>query len=122
MQNSTSIIKIFDAAVITAGGTALSDPIDISLSGGNFSLQLEVTGDGTIKAEKKLSNNDVDYLIPKGEEDTPLLTGVTKTSGPGGDGKLIVGFSSDVANQIKFLLTETGGADTVTVTGWLAVQ
>ena len=120
MQNSTSIIKIFDAVTILAGGTALSDSLDISLSGGNFSLQLEVTGDGTIKAENELSNNGTDFLIPEGE--TPFLTGITKTSGPAGSGKIIKGFSSDVADSLKILLTETGGADPVTVNGWLAVQ
>ena len=123
MQNQTNVIKIFDGVTILAGGTALSSPpLDISLSGGNFSLQLEVTGDGTLEVEKVLSNNGADFLVPEGDVGVPILTGITKTSGPGGDGKLMEGFSSDVAESMKILLTEKGGADPVTVTGWLAVQ
>jgi hypothetical protein len=120
MQNQTNVIKIFEGVVIPKNGTALSQVIDITLSGGNFSLQLEVTGDGTLKAEAELSNDGVSYLIPEG--DTAFLTAITKTSGPKADGKLIKGFTSDVANFMKILITETANADPVTVTGWLAVQ
>lgn len=120
MHNMTTTKKIFDAVVIPKSETALSEVFDISLSGGNFSLQLEVTGDGTLKAEKKLSNDGDNYLIPEG--DVAFLTGITKTSGPGADGKIIDGFSSDVANFLKIILTETGGVNPVTVIGWLSVQ
>ena len=121
MQNSTTIIKVFDGVTIVAGGTALSDMFDVDLSGGFFSIQLEITGDGTLKVEQKMSNNDgVDYLIPEGA--VPIMSGLTKTSGPGTDGKVIKGFKCDLGALSKILLTETGGADTVTVSGWLAVQ
>lgn len=120
MQNMTSVIKIFDNVEIVAGGTALSSVIDLTLSGGNFSLQLEVTGDGTLQAEKVMSNNGADFLAPEG--DVPFLSGITKTSGPGSDGLVIEGFAANVAEQMKILLTETGVAETVTVSGWLAVQ
>ncbi len=120
MQNMISVIKIFDGVVVTAGGTALSAAIDLTLSGRNLSLQLQVTGDGTLKAEKELSNNETDYLIPEGGGE--IIANVTKTSGPGTNGKLIKAFTTEVAGILKILLTETGGANPVTVTGWLAVQ
>jgi len=120
MQNQTTIIKVFDAVTILAAGTALSDFSDVGLSGGIFSLQLAVTGNGTLKAEIKLSNNGTDFLIPEGA--LPIMTGLTKTSGPGADGKVLKGFTTDLASFLKILLTETGGASTVTVSGWLAVQ
>lgn len=122
MQNMTSVVKIFNAVVIPAGGTAtMAVPIDLSLSGGNFSLQLAVTGDGTLKAEKQLSNNDgADFLEPEGAAE--IITNVTKTSGPGTNGKVIKGFTVDPAGSLQILLTETGGAQPVTVSGWLAVK
>jgi hypothetical protein len=120
MQNLTNVLKVFDAVNIPANGNVLSQAIDVSLSGGNFSLQLQVAGNGTVKADRLLSNNGTDFLIAEG--DTPILTGITKTSGPGSDGKVIDGFTANVTNYIKIKLTETGGANDATVTGWLAVQ
>jgi hypothetical protein len=120
MQNQTTIIKVFDAVTILAAGTALSEVSDVNLSGGIFSLQMAITGNGTLKAEIKMSNNGTDYLIPEGA--LPIMTGLTKTSGPGADGKVLKGFTTDLASYAKIFLTETGGLNTVTISGWLAVQ
>jgi hypothetical protein len=121
MFNNTTIHTIYSAVTIVASGTSLSDPLDCSLSGGTFSLQLAITGDGTLKVEAKLSNDGITYLVPDGASE--IKTGLTKTSGPGADGKIFLGFQTlGVGQSLKILLTETGGASSVIVTGTLAVQ
>jgi hypothetical protein len=121
MYNSTTIHTVYSAVTIVASGTSLSDPLDCSLSSGIFSLQLAITGDGTLKVEAKVSNDGTTYLVPDGASE--IKTGLTKTSGPGGDGKIFIGFQTlGVSRFVKILLTETGGANSVTVTGTLAVQ
>ena len=121
MYNNTTIHTVYSAVTIGASGTSLSAPLDCTLSSGIFSLQLDITGDGTLQLDAKVSNDGVTYLIPDGA--SAIKTGLTKTSGPGGDGKIFIGFQTlGVSRFVKILLTETGTASTVTVTGTLAVQ
>ena len=112
--------KIFDGEVVAASGTALSRVFDLSQAGGQFSIQLELTGDGTAKVEWIGSNDGVDFIKPNNASD--IVTAFTKTSGPGSDGKHIYGFNVSLVKSMKIKITETGGANSVTVTATIAIQ
>ena len=124
-------ITLFSAEAISASASATSAEIHLgAVDYGNnsafirpdgfFSLQFTVTGDGTAKVEYELSNDRVTWSEPEGAPD--IATALTKTSGPASDGKGIVGFSSETSPSMKIKVTETGGADSITVTAVLAVQ
>ena len=75
--------KIFDAQAVVKNTTVNSSAIDLNKKrpGGNFSIQLEVTGDGTATVEWIGSNDGTDYLKPNGA--SSIVAGMVKTSGPG---------------------------------------
>jgi len=121
-------IQVFDAEEVAAsanasGPTAPNAYIDFSdYNGvmGNFSLQYTITGDGTCKFEYLMSNDNTNYLEPSTADD--IGSGLTKTSGPASDGKDILYFNPEIADRMKIKVTETGGANSVTVTAWLVFQ
>lgn len=114
--------KVIDSETISAGGNFVSEAIKLNevVYQGYFSLQVEVSGDGTCKFEAEESVNGVDFLVPS--EATDIASGVTKTSGPGSDGKDIYSFYPLVAGHLKIKVTETGGVNSVTVSAWVAIQ
>lgn len=114
--------KVLDAVTVAASGTATSTVIDLNGPelAGYFSLQVAVTGDGTAKFEYQVSNNGTDYVEPTGASD--IATGITKTSGPGADGKDIYSFEPVPANYIRIKVTEIGTSNSVTVSAWLTVH
>ena len=119
------VLQIFDAEAVMASGTGQSGAVTLqsrSKVEGFFSLELEITGDGTCKAEYQLANSAASNCrVP--ENAVAIATNLTKTSGPNSDGKVFLeGWSPGVAKFIKILITETGGANSVTINGWLAVQ
>ena len=114
--------KLFDAETITKNTTVTSSAIDLQKKrpGGQFSIQLEITGDGTGLIEWTGSNNGVDYIKPNNAQS--IVSGFVKTSGPGSDGKHIYGFNPSLCRYMKIQATETGTADDIVVTITLAVQ
>jgi len=114
------VIKVVDAQTIAAGGSYTSAAISLAVDVGVYSLQFAVSGSGTAKFEYNLTNNYLDYIEPSTAVD--IASGITATSGPGSNGKDIVSFSPLPAASIKIVVTETGGANTTTVSAWLATQ
>ena len=114
------VIKVVDAQTIAASGTYTSSAISLAVDVGVYSLQYAVTGDGTCKIEYNLTNNYTTYLEPSTAVD--IASGLTKTSGPGSDGSDIVSFTPLPATSMKIKVTETGGANSVTISAWLATQ
>jgi len=114
------VVKVFDAVTIAANGNKESDAIDFTYyrPNGYFSLQVAVTGDGTCKFEYLISNDDVNYLDPSTATD--IASSITKTSGTGG--KDIYSFEPIPGQKMKIKCTETGTANSVTVTAHLLVQ
>jgi hypothetical protein len=112
--------ELFSAQTIAKSTNASSSAIDLNLAGGQFSLQIELTGDGTAQIEWLGSNNGDDYIKPNNASD--IVTAFTKTGGPGGDGKAIYGFNVSLVEKLKIKVTETGGSDSITVTATLAIQ
>jgi len=113
----TSIVcaTMQDGVTITASGSDTSGPFDLKRRAGYFSLQIEISGTGTAKIEYLLSNNGTDYIEPATATD--IATGVTAAN----DNE-IYSFSPELARYLKIKVTETGGANSVTVTTTLCVQ
>lgn len=126
MGSAISTIQVFGGVpsglVLAASGVFTSPAVDLARfnTEGFFSLQFNLTGSGTAKVEFIISNNDVDYIEPTGASD--ILSAFTSASGPGANGKDIFSFSPPLARFLKLRVTETGGANGVTVNGWLAIQ
>ena len=114
------VIKVVDAQTIAAAGTYTSAPISLAVDVGVYSLQFAVSGSGTAKFEYNLTNDYSSYIEPSTAVD--IASGITATSGPGSDGKDIVSFSPLPAASMKIVVTETGAANTTTVSAWLATQ
>ena len=117
-----NVKKVIDAQTVTASSSYTSAviPLDGFVRAGEYSLQISVTGDGTCKFEYLLSVNDQDYIEPASGSD--IASGITKTSGPGSDGKEIYSFATELARFMKIKVTETGTSDSVVVNAWLALQ
>jgi len=120
---------------LTAGATTTTGAINLSSLGadGYFSIQVLLTGDGTLKIEYMISNVtnetggpplDAQFLTPTGASD--IITAHTKTSGPGSDGLDLYQFPGTgepiFGKWLKLKLTETGGANTVTYTIYDNIQ
>ena len=114
--------KIFNGVTILASASSTTSMIqlDDEFIDGFFSLQVEITGSGTAKFEYQLSNNNVDYITPTAASD--IVTSIAATGGPGSDGKDIYSFDPMVARSMKIKCTETGGANSITVTATLVYQ
>ena len=117
-QKFTTIKQIFTAQAVAAGGTATSSAVDITMCGGDCTLYLEITGDGTLTASYSITLDESDYVTPDGV--SYIKAGLTKTSGT--SGKIAIAFQPKAGSQLKITLTETGVASTNTVTGYLAVR
>jgi len=114
---------LFSAESVAANGSVESGVINFvgNEPAGYMSLQLEVTGDGTVKVEPLLSNDGANFLLPSGV--SAITTGFTKTSGPDGDGKdMFVVDPGMVSALLKIRVTETGGTNSATVTAVLVWQ
>ncbi len=85
---------------------------------GIFSIQLIVTGAGTVKVEYLLSHDGVNFLEPSSATD--IITGFTVGSGPNADGKDIYSFEPELAPYMRLKVTEAN-VGSVVVTLILAV-
>jgi len=131
MDNKIRTINIMSAETIAASGTCYGTPNGASASGleciplaqyrgdGDMSLQVKVTGDGTAQITYYLSNDGTNFRTPAGSSD--IVTAHTKSSGSSGLEIYAIDLPM-VAKYMKILVTETGGADTITVTLDLCMQ
>jgi len=109
--------KIFDAITIGASSVARSILLDLQAYAkeGFFSLQIELTGTGTAKFEYENSNDGETFITQSAAVDQ-IVTGFTNSSGPGSDGKDLISFEPEPAKKMRIVCTETGGANSVTIT------
>jgi hypothetical protein len=114
-------IKIFDAEVIAASGSATSVAIPTKAGKvGLNSLQLTLTGTGTAKVEVLCSIDGTNFVDPSEVGD--ILSSFTATSGVGSDGKEVVSIAIPACVAYKIKITETGASNSVTVTAYVGVQ
>ena len=108
---------LFHNQAISAGSAAVSEHIclDCQFLTGKFSLQARVAGDGEARFDYELSNNLVDFVTGA----SSIATGVTKTSGPGGDGKVLFGFTPEIGEFIRIKVAETGSSNPIIISVWL---
>lgn len=111
-------IKAINAETVLASASYTSSEISCSLIDGYFSLQVEVTGDGTCKFEALPSNDGTNFL----DTEPDILTSQTKTTGPASDGKNFVSFELPACRSFKLKVTETGGVSSVIVSAWVKAQ
>lgn len=113
---------IFNGESIAASGSKTSNAFNLSSikPNGFFSLQLELTGDGTGKIEFECSNDGKNFLTPSESED--IVTSHTKTSGPGEDGKDIYSFTPPPCMYLRIKATETGGGNGIVLNATLVMQ
>jgi hypothetical protein len=121
-NNFVKIINRFSAEPVAASASLISEKINLMdlAQYGFFSLQLTVTGDGMAKVEYLCSNNGSDFIKPVGADD--IVSGFTKTSGPGSDGKGFYSFAPETCGWMKIKVTETGTAAAIAVTLDIAIQ
>jgi hypothetical protein len=120
--NDVFVKKVFSAQSVSASGIEWSEALDLGSinQDGLFSLQLLVTGDGTLQVEYELSHDGVNFVTPTTALD--IVSAFTKTSGPGSDGKDIYSFDPELGRFMKIKVTETGGANAAVITAHLASQ
>ena len=121
-NNFVHTTRLLAAETIAAGSSSTTSAIDLRniAQQGYFSIQLLVTGDGTAKVEYQCSNNNSVFIEPESAVD--ILTGFTKTSGPGSDGKGFYSFSPETCGWLKIKVSETGTTQAIVVTLDIAIQ
>lgn len=115
------VVPVFNSETIAASGTATSPVIDLDSlrSEGNFSVKLTLTGSGTCKLEYLLAETDTaTFLLPASAVD--IISSFTSSSGTSGVD--IIPFSLELAPKMKIKATETGGANSITISVKLIVQ
>jgi len=101
---------------VVASGTFTSDGQTLSHAVSGFSIYYEITGDGTADFFHYVSVDGENFV----REDRAIKRGLTKTSGPGGDGKGMLYVPVMPCNAVKVEVVETAGANSIVVTAKLA--
>jgi hypothetical protein len=105
-----------NAETVSAGTSFMSNGVSFSYAVSGFSLYYEITGDGTVDFFYHIAVDGANFV----KQTRAIKRGLTKTSGPGGDGKGLLYFSVEPGNAIKIEAEETGSSNSVTITGKLA--
>lgn len=127
-QYNLDNLKIIDNRTIPASGVLTSDFVNTNQRKlmGNISIQIQVTGTGTVKLEWSQSNsfnesNGIgDFVKPSAGH--TIVTGFTAASGSDSNGKDILSVPMINCMYFKIICTETGGANSAVVNAWLSLQ
>lgn len=130
MDDRIHVQRVLSAETIAAGGTSYGFTIDLEQFKplGNITMQATITGDGTCKFFPTQSIDGTNFMRPTGVNE--IATSLTKTSGPGSDGKVMyaIGHSDYVsgdmlkARYLRVNCTETGGVNPVVITLDVMIQ
>lgn len=134
--NKVHAIKIFDAVTTDSAEMAQSENIiisDMQLEG-FFALDIQISGDGTAEIWYEVDtayDDSFSFIRPQSvtetyEQTSLIASGLTKTSGPDGDGHVYISFQPVVCRKMRIIVHETSmsssGYEPVTVTGYLVAQ
>lgn len=109
---SLEVVKIMDAVTIAASGTSTSTAQFLADAGsGVVGLQFLVAGSGTVKVEAQESIDGATFVTNTTAVAASLTAGTTLDTHDAGHNSVV-----------KFLVTETGGASTATVSIWAAIR
>jgi len=112
-MSETKIYKVLDSLTISASGSILSEGLQMLLTQGDCSLEIDVSGAGTGKFEFLISNSqNTPYLLPDG--------GGTILSAQSGAN--IAKFTVPPCDRMQIRASEDGTTDSITVSAWLAVR
>lgn len=119
MTTPVIVDNLFLSVSIDASGNSTSD-IDLRRMNaeGFFSIQYQITGDGTVTIDYLESNDGSNFVDPEDDIDT----GFTKTGGPNSDGIDLQPFEPNLCGVLRIRITETGGVNGVVASAWVAVQ
>jgi hypothetical protein len=118
---ATAVIKVFDEVAIAKNESAESTVIDLTnLREDAMSLQVEVTGDGEVDLTYLSSINGTDFMAFDSVDNT-IKASITKTSGPGSDGKILLTFTPKLSEKIK-IVAEEQNANSVVISAWLLTR
>ena len=114
--NTVNTNKCIDAYPIAASGSFTSNALNLDelKPNGYFSIQYLISGSGTCKFEYLCSNDGSNFVSPIGA--VAIASG--KTSSNNGE---LVSFTPPACKYLKIKCTETGGANTATVSVFLAI-
>ena len=87
---------------------------------GIFTLQLILTGDGTLTVTYQLAHDGVHFLTP--DTASEIVVDFSDVSGPGTDGVDLVPFDLELAPQLRLKFEETTVTDPVIVTAIVATH
>lgn len=87
---------------------------------GIFTLQLILTGDGTLTVTYQMAHDGVHFLTP--DTASEIVADFSKTDGPGSDGVDLIPFDLELAPQLRLQFEETTTTDAVVVTAIVATH
>ena len=99
-------LTVHNCPAIAASGSTETDGVNLHNRAGIFSLFYTLTGTGTGKIEYQISYDDVTYAEPS--EALDVGTGLTA-------GSDFISFEPVLAPFIRLKITETGGANSITI-------
>jgi len=105
---------LFDNSTITKNTSSTSDSVILRGGRNVHALQYRITGDGTLDISVETSSDKVDW-IDNGVKGNNL----TKTSGPGGDGKDTIPLSIKPGDFIRAKVIEVITTDDGVLSLWM---
>ncbi len=119
-MKEVSVVKVFNAVAVAADDSEESKDIDLNTfkPEGDFSLQIDVSGDGTASVEYLVSNDGINFFAPVGS--SAIFSSFTKSSGTAG--KAIDAFVPEVGRYMKIKVTETAKSSGIVISAWLAMR
>ena len=102
-----------DSRVIAASATSYSAVVGLADRMTSHAIQYIITGDGTCSITTYTGIGPDDWI-----KNSTVATGLTKTSGPGSDGKDTIPLTLKPGEQFRVGVEETGTSESVTLNMW----
>ena len=112
--NNVNIVQIWDTETIALSGTDTTQSFNLAQYhlNGFFSVMVVMTGSGTLKLEYELSHDRTTFVTPTSASD------IVSAHTTGND---MYSFDPMVSGWIRIKATETGGANPIVLSAWLAM-